>query len=1174
MVYIKKIEMRGFKTYGRKVTLHLDRGFTVMTGPNGSGKSNVLDGVKFALGELSPKELRGASLGDLVHRASPTESARSAHVSVQFDNSDRRLPVDSDIVTISREFQRGGEGVYRLNGRRVSRKQLGDVLSSADILLTGHNLVPQHSITRLAEVTSEERRRIIEDLIGIGVYDAKREEAKVQLDQADLNIRIASARIEEVRARVEALERERNDYLRSEFLRAEVNKVNAQLLSHKLGGIEGDISRRRQELAEREAELREVKGRLEALERSEGEMRHREKQIERTIEEKGGLGEVDARASEVRAEFAGVEARAQSSESAKAFLADQMSKAAAQADSLKQTVDDLTSKLVELRAERDRIASQLQPLAAEQSSALGALERMRSALAAQGEEYEEYEREITALNEAVNAASAQIKASTTKIALLRNYVENLRSRRSEYAALIEELGARADELERLRVEEERRAGETANSLVEYQRLQEGRRVELKEALQVVKRASLSVVEFQAKREVAEAMDVEERALSRIEALGKEGGIEGIFGRLGELVQFPERYRKAVEASSKGWLRALVARDMETAARCVESLKRTKLGRVKIIPLDVVAGVEPVAEPPRVEGVLGRMVDFVGSEAGLRPAVNYVFGDTVLAESQRAAYLCSLEGLRAVVIGGDLFEPGGAVEGGYYRRPLETRALAEKEGSLEALWDTVKSLQDLAERGRRDVERLAKEVEALKAAKAGAEVTAKALRTEYENLMANLERCSRSLSSTERRLEELGGEIAEETRLVEEAERSKMEAEGKLVALTGQPSAAFRSEATRLIELENRYAQLLEEVNELRRADADVLSRIRSIEAMIEVHQSTLSQLDHQRDDLVKEVEKCELTMGELRAREQELRERLAQIEESKTGVAADLTLVKQARDQLGSELERLEREGKELSQRLDPLNDSIRELNSRLVQLETEGKFLRDQLGSTGLGEPLPPEVDIKRLEAALERLKREAEAIGQVNALAVKQYEEVYGNYRQLSSRINEVEKEKLAILSFMNELEKQKLETFTKAFNQVNSAFQEVFAQLTSGGEGKLVLEDEADPFKGGVDVFLQFPGKHGASIRSASGGERSVGTVTFLLALQSIHPMPFYFFDEIDAHMDTLNTKRLADLLKDRSKGSQFVVISLKDTTISKADRVYGAFIQDGVSQIVQMPMVEAR
>jgi chromosome segregation protein len=265
MVYIKRIDLRGFKTFGKKATLKLGQGLTVITGPNGSGKSNVLDSLRFALGELSPKELRGSSLSDLVSKSNVSNPPKSAYVSVQFDNADRRLPMDAGSVTISREFYRGGEGVYRLNGRRVSRKQLTELLSSADIHVAGYNIVPQHAITRLAEVTSEERRKIVEDLVGLGVYDLKKTEAQIQLTQADTNLRIASARVDEVKIRVESLEKERNDYLRHSLLTKEITKLQAQITSRKITTLTDEIKALREQTTSKESQLNDLKAKRDGL---------------------------------------------------------------------------------------------------------------------------------------------------------------------------------------------------------------------------------------------------------------------------------------------------------------------------------------------------------------------------------------------------------------------------------------------------------------------------------------------------------------------------------------------------------------------------------------------------------------------------------------------------------------------------------------------------------------------------------------------------------------------------------------------------------------------------------------------------------------------------------------------------------------------------------------------
>jgi len=317
LVYIKRIDLRGFKTFGKKTTVHLGRGLTIVTGPNGSGKSNILDSVKFALGELSPKELRGETISDLVHKGAQAATTRAAYVAVQFDNNDRRIPIDSEMVTISREFRRSGEGIYRVNGKRISRKQLTDILSSADIQVSGYNIVPQHAITRLAEVTAEERRRIIEDMIGIAVYDMKRASSEAELQQADLNLKVASAKIEEVRLRVESLERERNDYLKYVQLRKEVTHLSARGTSCKIKSLQQELVDIEKKTAHNQELLMELKTKKDSLIDTKSRLDASKKEFEDTLSDKGSnrlldlqrsMGETSTRIASLRTYANGSEA--------------------------------------------------------------------------------------------------------------------------------------------------------------------------------------------------------------------------------------------------------------------------------------------------------------------------------------------------------------------------------------------------------------------------------------------------------------------------------------------------------------------------------------------------------------------------------------------------------------------------------------------------------------------------------------------------------------------------------------------------------------------------------------------------------------------------------------------------------------------------------------------------
>src|SRR3990170_6148824 len=237
MPYLKKIELRGFKTFGQATSILLEKGFTTITGPNGSGKTNVIDAVLFGLGELSSRRLRADNSAKLIFHGSPeagVEKAKAAKVVMQFDNSDSRLPVDTTTVTISREVYRNGQSVYRLNGRRMSRANIVDTLAIAAISAMSQNIIPQGTITRLTDITPLERRRIIEDLVGIAQYDAEKAEAEEKLRTADISIRTAMGRIDEVQKRLDDLERERNELLRFSFIQNEIKKFEAVKISHEI----------------------------------------------------------------------------------------------------------------------------------------------------------------------------------------------------------------------------------------------------------------------------------------------------------------------------------------------------------------------------------------------------------------------------------------------------------------------------------------------------------------------------------------------------------------------------------------------------------------------------------------------------------------------------------------------------------------------------------------------------------------------------------------------------------------------------------------------------------------------------------------------------------------------------------------------------------------------------
>ena len=295
MVFIKRLEMRGFKSFGdRKVSVPFDRGLIVVTGPNGSGKSNIFDAVRFTLGDLSARSLRADKMSEVIYDGDSTDgSNRTAYVSIQFDNADRRIPVDTESVTIARRVNKEGESDYFLNGKQAARNQLVDMLSMAGLSSNGYNMIMQGTITRLADVTPEERRKTIEELVGIADYDAKKTDARLQLQQAETNLKIAEARLGDVQARLERLEEERNDALRHNFIQSELKKLRATQLSHKSSILGDEEARFREDLTKKLQEVDDVRKQREALLLEHDQMETKRRKFDEEIADKGNTSLVE-----------------------------------------------------------------------------------------------------------------------------------------------------------------------------------------------------------------------------------------------------------------------------------------------------------------------------------------------------------------------------------------------------------------------------------------------------------------------------------------------------------------------------------------------------------------------------------------------------------------------------------------------------------------------------------------------------------------------------------------------------------------------------------------------------------------------------------------------------------------------------------------------------------------
>jgi chromosome segregation protein len=1177
-VHIKQLELRGFKSFGpKKITLNLEKGLTVFTGPNGSGKSNIFDAIRFVLGDLRARSLRAAKMSEVIFDGVPrTPSSRSAYVKLLFDNSDRSIPLDTDVVTLSRRVNRQGFSKYVLNGRTVSRSQLVDILGMAGLYSSGHNMIIQGTITKLADIIPEERRQVIEDFVGIAEYNAKKAEARLQLRQAETNLRIADARIGDVQYRLERLEEERNDALRYNFIQGEIRKLQATLTSHAISENERDSRRLADELQQKLAAVEGVKERRDDLQRRRRDVEAARRRFDEEVADTGSarLHALQTRIGEIMASMAGVKMEISSGTISLRGLTKSREERVQQLAALKTEIQDARRSLSEVKAQRDQVKQDFDEVAGQDTAVTHEVTALRENLGTNAEKMRALEAELNKAERQAFNLDNQLKTNAAKQRMVSTTLKTLEERRATVRVMMTDLTAHLHELQRLQTEEQERVAKTASALQKALDRQTELPLEMEDAAKTARVARSAIVDFEARKEFLEQLATEDAALQRIEEMGRAGAIPGIIGSLESLVKYEAKYRKALDVAASGWLKAIVVKDLATALRCVESLKKMKIGRIKLIPLQEVAETE-AREASNGPGVIGRAAELVQCDVRHRGAVNFVFGDTVVTSGEKSAFLASQDGVRAVDVTGGLYEAGGGIESGFYRAPIDIASLLPNDAAVGGLTKSVQSLERILVKRQRDLDDLSNEVTTFREELVKRGDVMNTIARDIDLVSENMDRTTRNERMLNKRTRRLStyfdrGKIVQSQLRSRRATylktlRSLRSEKKHLDAAVDQSHlATYEKEQTRLNvavnELNRRLVKLDNDVNFL---ETKLTTTLHPEQGRVKLDIQTLTR---QINRLTENTAAAQSRLGEATTQ-------LAELEQAKDRLSESLASVKTQRLDFDRQLDDLDQQLKQVNQDYEPLLKAIHALDLEVQRKNLEGEGLRTELLQLGQQAPVPVDTkEVKPLAAALDLMRFEFAQLGSVNQLAPTHYDEQQRNYKQLSVRRNQLESERRAILEFIEEIERKKRAVFVDAYDRVNASFALFFERLTGGGRGWLSLEKPDDPFTGGLDIFVQFPGKASRLIASASGGEKSVVAVAFILAIQSLSPAAFYVFDEIDAHLDPYNAERLADLLRGQSSNSQFIVISLRDVVIDRAEQLFGVYIQQGISQIVSTKMEE--
>jgi chromosome segregation protein len=1181
MVHISRIVIRNFKSFGGDpIKLQFQPGFNIITGPNGSGKSNIIDAVQFVLGELGSKRMRAPDLSGLIYDGAGEDQrgrAQVSHVTLYFDNDDRGLAVDRSIVSIGRKMDRDGKSDYMLNGKRTSRRQLVDLLEMAGITAGGYNIVLQGTATRLSDLTPGERMNALEDLVGIREYDQKKADSRIKLNEAERKIEVASARIEEIKKQVNDLEKQRNNAILFNLLDEEENKLSAHRFTVQINNFEDKLTEIDNQIKEREGEVKSLEEERAKFIEEKNQAQQRLDEFNREAAERG-----NTRLPLLRSDLVGTNTlkeslvgRQREIEQRKIQFEKTIIEKEGDIEKSKNEVSNRNTRLQQITEEEIQHQNGLAEKRTEHAELNQKIQSSRETAEQNQLRLEELTESLIPMQESLTGIETDINKHVMARDAIDEKVSSFHERREQYLERRTSLEASIKEFEALKVDEARKLEDMIQTVESQVQRQKNIRSTIENANQLAKDAETTITELSAKRDLWRNIVTEEKALERIREIGEAGAMDGYHGSLRSLIKIDLQNQRAADSSSNGWINAVIVDDYETAKEHIERLKKTKLGMTRFIPLDQLR--EPEALPElKIKGVIGAMPDLVRHDEMYAPAVYLLWGDTYLVEDSDAAELVNAQGFRAVTKTGDVYEAAGGILGGYYRRPPDFSKLIPSAESISNLSTTIKDLRGKLRSRMKELRSSGFDLRKF---------------TQYmEDSQARVTRIDRDIQATEESIARLDRNLQTLIESIEKAKNDKDNEERLSIILeerklkTLEQIEATKQEINRLkeyklsdvasLELErnsiNREIELLEKkINELlndRTIQSSFVERILTLQ---------ITEATHDIESARQEIAGLTQEYQEIDNQLAEISKDIAELEAILGEVTSEVEATSRVFEQHQRALRQYDRQLEQLARRVTDAERKSGQfsLEKERIKLQVEQRL--EELARIGFGDKIQVEDLLpEQVERRLARIKQEKRGLGAINQLAIEHYHITMREYKQKSTRINGMEEEKQSILNFIEEIEHEKQEHFMYAYNRICENFSAIFSKLTGGGDGRLELQHPEDPFSGGVDLYLQFPGKPMRLASGASGGERSVAAIAYLLAIQRFLKAPFYLFDEIDAHLDDLNTSRLSEVLKENAADSQFLMISLKDVMVHNADRIYGVFAQNGRSRVLALPMKEAK
>ena len=1181
-MYLKSIEVHGFKSFANKIVFDFHNGITGIVGPNGSGKSNVADAVRWVLGEQRVKQLRGSNMQDVIFSGTETRKPQGyAFVAITLDNADKQLPVDYEEVTVARRLYRSGESEYLINGTVCRLKDVQEMFYDTGIGKEGYSIIGQGQIDKILSTKPEEARELFDEATGIVKYKKRKKNAEKKLEEEKQNL----LRVNDI---LTELEKQLGPLKRQSETAKEYLKKRDTLKTYDVNLFLMEMERINQAQKDLEEKTKIVQNDFEdskkAYENCKLEYEHIEKEIESLNE---GIEEKKALLTENALQKKQFEGQI-------AVLKAQNSSALNNDKHLKSRKDAILNETAEKEEQKEEFLKEKYKLDMQ-------LADMKGILAEAEESLESVQQRIFDLNHSIEYCKNEIiqllneKASIKgKIQRYDTMLEQVQIRRAEVSSKILSIKTEENDNETGLVEAKQVFEEVNTVIRGYNEQKNSIEQEIEGHVKALRELNhLLEVGQSAYHREASRLESLKNMTERYDGYGnsirkvmeQKKNNQGIQGVVADLIKVEKNYEIAIETALGGSLQNIVTDNEKTAKSMIGYLKANKLGRATFLPLTTIKGnnIFNKENVLREKGVIGAAHTLVKTEDRFSVLAKYLLGRTLVVDHIDNAIVLQKkydQSLRIVTLEGESLNPGGSMTGGAFKNNSN---LLGRRREIEELELSVKQLSAEMEERKVQVE----DTKAKRTACYGAldEVNANLSKefVKQNTAKMQLNLYEQKKQEFEENLSKLGGELKELEAQIADITASRKDIAAELKGSDIKEKANEMSIARyqeELVEYQEKEVGCKEEVEELHLQNASFLQKKEFVQENIRRIEDELQRLKNEETNL---DETMEHSASDTKAREEGIEKLQTQIESlSSVSEAADAeksALIDKKEELLTKNKDFFEKR-EQLSGRINDLDKELYRLGTQKEKLEESGEnFINYMWEEYELSHheamPLRDEQfgDRQELKRSISKIKDEIKQLGNVNINAIEDYKEVSERFEFMNKQRNDLVDAEQLLQNIISELDEGMKKQFTEMFGLIQVEFDKAFKALFGGGKGTLELIEPENILETGVRIISQPPGKKLQNMMQLSGGEKALTAIALLFAIQNLKPSPFCLLDEIEAALDDSNVGRFANYLHKLTKNTQFIVITHRRGTMAAADRLYGITMQEkGVSALVSVNLIE--